>query len=400
MIGYEVEVGENGIKEDFITWYLPFYNKINVVVPKYLADPITYSDLKYRYEDYLNVYLYKKFEMKNNNKLNPYYRFIFSNILGNTFIKNMNINYTKNHIDNLRLINKDKHNLTILSSPIIANTIGNRFELYQNINFIVSLSYMYLFFISTNEKGIVNIGDIQGKIINIGAPNTEEYFLGNIIINNLGYDNVKITNYDDDIAFSKLFSGEIDGLILNDFYPSPVLERYMLTDFTKMLQVIPWDGLNKELFETENPYVKRISIDLNSMPRNYLPQKIGNKEYTEYNPDFETYRYSLDMLCNKELEPKVSYQVAKSIFYNIESINNSDFLLKNPLNKIFFPDIAVNFYNIPVHIGAKLFYNEKTAYTQNSSIYCANYVGKEKCDDRKVMEAKILESSGMAMGGV
>ena len=34
--------------ESFITWYLPFYKSVNTIVPKYLMDNNTYSNLKYR----------------------------------------------------------------------------------------------------------------------------------------------------------------------------------------------------------------------------------------------------------------------------------------------------------------------------------------------------------------
>ena len=195
--------------------------------------------------------------------------------------------------------------------------------------------------------------------------------------------------YDDDIAIQKLLNQEIDGMIFTDLYPSNFLDKLIENDLSKTFVILPITEINEELFTKRHPFVKKVSIDLNALPENYLPVKIKNLEYTVYRPDLDTYRYPVIFICNKNTQPNISYQIVKGVIDNLETLNNSELTIKNKWNYLALPDIGQDIF-IPTHIGANIFYNQVTVNTTNPSEYCKYYIGKKKCNAEDIESAKIM----------
>ena len=149
-------INSSKYKENFITWFLPYYNKstgeLTESTPPYITSNLELSYLEYKTFDYLIV------NIKENNM---YYDFLFKNILKNLRIKKIIINYTKNILEE---VSKNKINTAIFSAPFIVNSINNNFDKLKNINFVIYTNYRFLFFIVNRFSNISRLKEIDNKI--------------------------------------------------------------------------------------------------------------------------------------------------------------------------------------------------------------------------------------------
>ena len=115
--------------ENFITWYLPFYNKSTLELtnntPAYLTSNLELNYLKYNTFNTINVYILKK---------NIYYDFYFENILKNTKINKLFLHNNDTSFDILKNVNDNINNLGILSSIFLVNNVYNISNNAKNIN--------------------------------------------------------------------------------------------------------------------------------------------------------------------------------------------------------------------------------------------------------------------------
>ena len=93
-------------KEDFITWFLPYYNKstgeLTESTPPYITSNLELSYLEYKTFDNLTI---------NIKAMNTYYEFLFKNILKSLRINNLIINDTKDMLEEAKKIGKYKNRL-------------------------------------------------------------------------------------------------------------------------------------------------------------------------------------------------------------------------------------------------------------------------------------------------
>jgi len=381
-------------QENFITWYLPFYNQgtvDNVKSLDYITSNVYLNQLEYDYINHINFYLLSK---EKNSYLELYYNFLFKTLLASMKLKKLFIKQTEKPDLLLTKVNENEFNLSLVSAPYILETLSKNLDFIKNINSIISVSYNYLFIITNKNKQISSLLELNKKTINIGIKNSDEYFLGRDMIENLKINqefSAQTTNYDTKTAFIKLISGEIDAMIYTDLYPSLLLDKYIIEDLTRILVFLPIKGLNEEVFKIRHRYLQKVSIDLNALPDNYLPVKIKSLEYTKFRPDLDTYRYPLYVVCNKNASPKLSFQFVNSIINNLDIINQSEFVLKNGYNYLALPEISNSPY-IPDHIGAKIYYKKVSVYTTEKSTLCGYYVGNAECTPERIEGAKIVIS--------
>lgn len=372
-------------KEHFITWFLPYYNKstgeLTESTPPYITSNLELSYLEYKTFDKLII---------NIKEINTYYNFLFKNIIKSLRINNLIINDKK---DTLEDVNKSTITTAIFSSPFIINNIDK----LKNINFVIYTNYRFLFFIVNQSSNISRIKEIDDKRINIGPENTDENIFGKTILDNM-LDKYKISprqvsNYDIDTSFEKLLKGEIDGMVMTDLFPSEKLNKIILqiTNTNNKLILIPIEDINEDVFLQMHPYSLKVFLDQNNLPQNYLPVKIKNLYFNKFRPTITSYKYPELLVCNKNVSPRLSFSIVKSIVSNLNVINQSDYVIKNPYNYLAFPDIANNQY-IPVHVGAKVFYNNISINTTNPDKLCKYYVGNEKCTPERIEGARIIEN--------
>ena len=304
----------------------------------------------------------------------------------------MDIKSYTNPVNLLKKVNKTANQISIASAPLLVKTLSEDIEKMENINFIIVPNYRFLFFITTKTTQISRLADINGKKINIGVENSDENILGGDILENMQTIwniTTETTKYNNEDALKKLINGEIDGMFLTDLYPSYYLDKLLINDLNKMIILIPIDDIKFSLYKQRHPYIDKVAIDLTSLPKNYLPVKIKGLYYNKFRPDMYVYRYPDIMICNKKTAPKISYELVNAIVSNMDVINKSDFVLKNHYNYMAFPAIANNLF-IPVHIGAKIFYNQITINTTVPDAECKYYIGNAKCDKKRVEGAKIV----------
>jgi len=372
-------------KENFITWFLPYYNKstgeLTELTPPYITSNLELSYLEYKTFDNLII------NIKENNM---YYDFLFKNILKNLRIKKIIINYTKNILEE---VSNNKINTAIFSAPFIVNNINTNIDKLKNINFVIYTNYRFLFFIVNRFSNISRLKEIDNKIINIGSENTDEFWFGKSIIENLNnkYNILpkQVLEYDVDTSFKKLIKGEIDGMVYTDLFPSEKLNKIIQSNTDMKLILIPIEDINETIFLQRRPYASKVSLDQNNLPKNYLPVKIKNLYYNKFRPDITSYKYPEMMVCNKDASPKLIFNIVKSIVSNLNVINQSDYVIKNQYNYLSFPDIANNQY-IPLHVGSNVFYRNISINTNYSDDLCKYFVGNAKCTPERIEGARII----------
>jgi TRAP-type uncharacterized transport system substrate-binding protein len=383
------------IQENLITWFLPFYNKgtkeLTVNTPEYITSNLVYNQLKFEYIKLVYFFIYNK---NVNDEINNYYNFLISNLIKTKScnIEKIMIKKAINPVNVLEIISNEKDSIGLISSPFLIKAIQTKTELVKNINSIIIPNYNYIFFITNKNLNISSLDQFNNKKVNIGPANYDSNIFGEDILKNLEtLKNFKIKRYydTDKIAIEKLRNREIDGMIFTDLYPSNFLNNEFGNSLNQTFFILPLKDINQELFIKMNPFIKNVSIDLNALSKNYLPIKVNDLEYTKFRPDLDTFQYPVYFICNKNTDPKISYEIVKGISNNLDFLNKSDMTLKNKWNYLAFPDIANDNF-IPTHIGAKIFYNQITVNTTNPNELCKYYIGKKKCGPEEIESAKII----------
>lgn len=374
-------------KENFITWFLPYYNKstgeLTESTPPYITSNLELNYLEYDTFDNLIINIKER---------NTYYDFLFKNILKSLRIKRIFIRNIKNTLEE---VSKNPINTAIFSAPYILNRINRDIDKLKNINFVIYTNYRFLFFIVNSSSNISRLNEIDNKRINIGPKDTDEYIFGKNIIENLN-DKFKISpkqvfEYDVDTSFKKLINGEIDGMVMTDLFPSEKLNKIIETNTNMKLILIPIEDINETIFLQMRPYASKVFLDQNNLPKNYLPIKVKNLYFNKFRPNITSYKYPEIMVCNKNASPKFIFNIVKSIVSNLNVINQSDYVIKNQYNYLAFPDIANNQY-IPLHVGAKLFYNDISINTTYADDLCKYFVGNAKCTPERIEGARIIRN--------
>ena len=381
------------IQENLITWFLPFYNKgtkeLTINTPPFITSNLIYNQLKFDYIKYLYFLIYNK---NTNNKIDNYYNFLISNLIKTTKIEKIIIRNEINAEKVLEFISKEKDAFGIISSPFLLKSIQTNISQIKNINFIVIPNYNYIFFITNKNLNISSLSQLNNKKINIGPINYDSNIFGNDLLKNLEILNdIKIERFydSDEIAIKKLQNREIDGMVFTDLYPSNFLDRIIGDNIESNFFILPIKDINQELFKKIHPFVKNVSIDLNALPKKYLPIKVNDLEYTKFRPNLDTFQYPVFFICNKDAKPIISYEIVKGVVNSLDVLNKSDMTLKNQWNYLALPDISNDNF-IPTHIGAKIFYNQLTVNTTNPDELCKYYIGKKKCGPEEIESAKII----------
>lgn len=380
-------------QENFITWYLPFYNKGTVELtsgtPKYITSNLEYNYLEYDYINEIKMHILQKTQY---GVTEAYYKFLFSNIVKSLKVKKLLIFQVDNTKDLLKNVNDTKYNLAIVSAPTLVKKLSTDVDSIKNVNVVIVSNYRFIFFITNKLAQISKLSEINGKRINLGQEDSDDWLFGTGIIQNLkiNYDIEISPSFDDPkTAFDKLLRFEIDGMFFTDLYPSEILNKIIEQDLTKLIVLVPMDDLNKDAFRQRHTFAEPVSIDLNALPDNYLPVKVKELEYNKFRPDYNTYRYPDFIICNKNAEPRNTFGIVKSFVSNLEILNNSEFFKQNGYNYLTFPNIANSGF-LPIHIGAKIFYNHISINTVMPNDMCKFFIGNAKCNDERIEGAKIV----------
>ena len=273
-------------KENYVNWFIPFYQKkILNKIKKYTYNKNYYNNLKYIFDNEITFYY-----IKNNKYEIDYINTIYKYFLQSYNFNNAYFKETNNYIESLKNISKNIDSYGIISSAILnSNNRNNNWDknkYTENINTLITLSYEYIFLITTKYNNINSLKDLNNKKVNIGKNTDSSYSIGINLLNNLkiSYNNFSFKLYYNDIkiAFKKLYNNEIDAIIFIDMFPSPTLDTEIYNDFTKIIKILPILDINEKLFLTQNNSFTKCYLDFNLLP-NYLPIKINDLKMTKFN---------------------------------------------------------------------------------------------------------------------
>lgn len=270
----------------------------------------------------------------------------------------------------LKIMTDDKAYLN--TNPVI--NVNN-----SNLQFLSNIGKKYIFIITLVKSGIEKLSDLNGKSIGIGRRKSDTWIVSNDLFNFLGYDVNKV-EIDEKLGMLKMYNDGLDAMILCDYYPNKTLVDMSYAESKNrdlQFRIIPINEINTTNFETEYFYFKPSVLDLNKLPRSYLPVTVNNIKYNRYNPDFVTYEFSMMLVCTSDLPPKTAYSIAKSTHEN-------KILMKMiGLNLI---NMSITFVPISLHRGAVKYYTEHGLITKNKNKNCIFLIGNEECNENALIK--------------
>ena len=380
-------------RENFYTFFLPFYeyeipDKKNIYNTKisnlnYLKNEFIYRPLKF------GLVL---FDMNEDNSNIKFINNIIKILLKSTNILNIELVYLKNMEIASKMLNNNKLDILYCTTPILNSLINNKLSI-ENIDYICSLNFEYMYLISNTMNRYNNIKDIKGKKIGILNINNSTFIKYKIILDELtvvlGYKEgtdyeIEYSSTINNLMF-KLDNKLIDFIFYTDSYPSADLNRIFKNDIYNKYFIIPINVNNKLLSSTIRYYVPS-TVDLNFI-ENYLPKKIGNTTQTRNKPNIETYKYQNVICCTKNLNKKIGYEITKAIYNNINIINKNNIDSNTRMYKY---NMIGSPMSIKYNQGAFDFYIEKGFITYNPRKECKYLVGNKKCTDNILMNMKLI----------
>lgn len=314
---------------------------------------------------------------------------LFTELLTTAFISKVKIIGEEHDYLLLEKMGRGEIKVSVVSEPVMLKIMTND-KAYLNTNpvinvdnsnlqFLSNIGKKYIFIITLVKSGIEKLSDLNGKKIGIGRRKSDTWIVSNDIFNFLGYDVNKV-EIDEKLGMLKMYNDGLDAMILCDYYPNKTLVDMSYAESKNrdlQFRIIPINEINTTDFETEYFYFKKSVLDLNKLPRSYLPVTINNIKYNRYNPDFVTYEFSMMLVCTSDLPPKTAYSIAKSTHEN-------KILMKMiGLNLI---NMSITFVPISLHRGAVKYYTERGLMTKNKNKNCIFLIGNEECNDNSLIK--------------
>jgi len=368
---------KNYTKENFITYYLPFYRDPNKNVPSIYRINKDFYNLKFKYKGELNVF-YKDSSIKKKTFYSTFLLFVFRNInANNLYIKNVD-SYMK-----LKTVPNSIYFISSLLGSELSNTK------YKDLTFIGNINYKYVYILTKKYKDSSEIP--SNAIIGVGNEEDDSYIFGKQLFlsmdGNVGNNTFtqKFISMSVHQRFRELLDNKLDAIIITDFFPSNIINFYLERDFERQLIILPFTNINNEVLLQKLNFVSEAYIDLNLTTKSYLPKTL-DKIYDVNKPDMQTYKYPLSIYGSKDLNPQIGYEIPSSLFNNLDLFNEQP---EYRLNKLAPIDIALNMFERPLNEGSKKFYNERNFYTTFDDPICKYYLGKIKCTPENVQRAKV-----------
>jgi TRAP-type uncharacterized transport system substrate-binding protein len=384
---YLILNNKKNITEGFYTFYLPFYdNHVNNSIKKlqqynqpYFKDIFDYNTFKIGYTinfNNIDVYikLLSKLIMEKSNK-----------------IKIELSQYTSN-LDMINSLNKNQIALANVSA-IITNNLYENNQKNLNIRYICNTFKMYIFIIVKKSIGIETFSSIKNKtkigITNIKS-NCYQTFIKLINFLNLkeNIDFIFIFKNNNTEILDAINNDKIDIAIVESTFPSNSLNLFFTENYSQNYILLPIDTISNKIYE-ENIYLDQSIIDLNDIPT-FLPKKINNKYYHQFNPDFNILSVQYYLLTNQENDNKIVYQIMNILKKNFPLFNNLPEFKYNILSKF-----SVGFYNkiIPIqesNFAIKYRY-DNGFYTNTNSEICKYYVGYNNCNEESLKNYSYIQ---------
>ena len=364
------------LHERFYTLFIP-YKSNSEMIGKYVN--LTTST-KYNYE----ALIFAVADRKDYHHIKEFITKLLKMMIAYSPILTFDLIKLNNSQDVCIEVAKGHANMGITSLPILTNVINqNRVNLGVNmknsLRFIANIGNQYVYLIVRKDSKFTNVDDLKDRKINIGEENTSVWQFGQDIMKYLQVSDMGMQTFTMHHipALFALLNGNIDAMFYTDYYPSKFLERIFVDyDKKKELTLLPL-GNNKLMqnFTQSYFYYEPAVLDLNKMPKTYLPVKIGNTYYTRFNPDMPTYMFSQTIISNRETSGEAIYNFTKFYYQNVNSFDQN----KNIFN------LSVDRLMLFIHRGAYKFYKEKGYVNENiNDKNCMYLIGKTECNNRSL----------------
>ena len=375
-------------KENYLTYYLPFYSTDSNLLNKF-----------YREHNYSKNYFKKKFNYEvikfGSDKESHEFNLLLSKIIvDKTFSYSISsISYN----NNLKLINdlyNNKINLAIITIMLI-----NYYNLKYNINLdnlyvITNLNKIYILILTKLKYKIFRIDQIPYKTkIGILIENNSMYFYIDTFLKDLKYNkgDIEIIIYNNLNELHNAFiKDEIEIIIYIDNLPNDKLNQLIDFNFERDIILLPFKINSKlqEEFLMENTFLSKDIFNLNEITATYLPKKFDNYYYLIYRPDFSILSLSQYLITNNKISDSNINNISKLFLRNVKTLNN----MLNKEYKIdkIGPRININKY-LKYHPATMKIFKENGYITNVNNYNCKYLVGVKECTE------KTLEDNGFEL---
>lgn len=346
-------------QENFYTLFLPYYkSNFKRLTINYKFD----KNLKIGYIDQSNQIIINE----------------FINLFSKLLIANFNIEdlTTVNYkvIKNLLVdLDNNKINFAIVpTTPLVNEYLNNR---YNNVKFLSGIFYEYFFMITLKVNNYSMITDLEETNIGVLSNTQSELFLENINeTQKLGFKIKKSNNIGNLVKM--LNENKIKGIFLVDNIPSSILNEILLGNFEKTLAIIPIEFKDDSNFLNKNYFIQPAFVDLNLLPENYLPIRIGDETYQKFNPILRTYKVHNFILVNKNMDKELVFKITRLLFQNKSIFNRLTLFETDKLS----PGNLLSKNLVDISDGTKDFYKSYGYITEDNNENCLLTVGGLPCN--------------------
>lgn len=367
---------KNQVKENFLTYFLPFYdtnitsltnfyanneNKENFFKKKFNYDQINFGCVK---DDILFI------------------RFFLNHFIAESMnTKAQYIVYKYNQVILSNLI-QDKISFALTTIPIINYYAEDEKNNISSLNIISNLYKMYIYIFTLKVYNVFNIKQIPaGFIIGI-LGNPDSFFLYyKKFLRDLGYNegDLKIKTYNSaDELFDALVNNQCNMIIICDIFPSKKISNNLDKNVGSFIILLPFEMYNEELFFKKNIFAKKGFIDLNLLSPSYLPKTFGKYNYNHFKPTIAIpYIYKV-MICNRSTNYLYTYSFIKFLYENYKQIN------KNLIDRGYALDVKPTKNQLEYHKGVIKYMKEKGYLSFEDNLNCASLVGVMECNEENL----------------
>ena len=376
---------KKNIQENYLTYFAPFYDdNINALSTFYdkKENNLNYFKKKFNYEK-----IYFNFNTSNI----KFIKFLITSYIANSKVQNIHLNYTKNNIDSIEILNNNKNYFAITDYPSIVYYSEVLHKNVNNIKLITNLFKIYLYIFTKEKYHIFSINDIKpGTLIGIVNNSNISYYY-NKFFNDLGFkENIdyKIKLYDTkDNLFNGFINEECNIILLFDNFPNDDIKNLIDNNSQSRIILLPANILKEEVFLKKNSKIIIDYIDLNLLASSYLPKKINDFIYTVYKPDLKIFSFNTNLITNVNTDNIHVYSFINFFHSNYKFINNNlndkSFLLQSI-------KLDNNTIYIDYHQGAINFFKKYGYISTINNENCKYFVGIMECNDKNLRDNNFI----------
>ena len=245
--------------------------------------------------------------------------------------------------ENIKLVSEKKADLAIVQNDVLSYAYdGVRSFKDKPVKGLTTIATLYMevvqIVVSPASK-INSIASMKGKKISVGdAGSGVEANAAQILATaNLTFDDLTITHLSFKDSGAAFQNGTIDGFFVTSGIPNVAIQE--ITE-TKPLKIIPLRLQEISQLLTDYSF--------------YIPYTMQKDTYKGITEDVATIAVKATLIAHEDLDEKLVYNITKTLFENRDGIANS-FEKGKELDL----RDAVKGISVPLHPGAKKFYQEK-----------------------------------------